>query len=307
MLRLFVSILVLYVGQSYGQTIDVADVKSNADVERLMQSFGDRYDKFQVMTIGEIYEKGSGLYKRTADSLGVTKAYYKTDFDQNGFTDLLVMGKSYDFTLYMVMNFGNDSLQLQRLTSGIFTECIYPIFENDTILNLYHFKMLDRMGNVDPNLIKKSLVYKFGTFIERNPEPKEFDIVKIEFRTTPCFGQCPVFELSFNQNGHARLVARSYNRPSREGKLLSGKFKTVLTDSMYIEIVDLLYYLDFPNLEDRYSVNWTDDQSSWLKITYNKGEVKEINDYGLAGTYGLRQLYRLLFDLRFNQDWDKKL
>jgi len=56
--------------------------------------------------------------------------------------------------------------------------------------------------------------------------------------------------------------------------------------------------------DNSYRVSWTDDQTSTLKITYDNGKVKTIRDYGLIGTFGLSQAYKLLFDLRGSQPWN---
>jgi len=68
--------------------------------------------------------------------------------------------------------------------------------------------------------------------------------------------------------------------------------------------VNLLNYIDFETLQDNYAVNWTDDQTAKLKVTYDNGKVKSIRDYGLLGTYGLDRVYQLLFELRENQKWE---
>ena len=93
--------------------------------------------------------------------------------------------------------------------------------------------------------------------------------------------------------------------PGKRGssKEIKGVFRTVVTDNSYSNIIDLLNYIDFPNLKNNYAVSWTDDQRCTLTITYNNGQKKEIRDYGLIGTYGLDRVYQLFFDLRFNQKW----
>jgi len=70
-------------------------------------------------------------------------------------------------------------------------------------------------------------------------------------------------------------------------------------------LTELINYIDFANLEKDYAVNWTDDQSCTLKIVYDGNKIKEIRDYGLIGTFGLKKLYEQLFELRFNQNWKK--
>jgi hypothetical protein len=61
--------------------------------------------------------------------------------------------------------------------------------------------------------------------------------------------------------------------------------------------------MNLKSLQDNYRVPWTDDQTSWLKIKFNDGSVKEIQDYGLRGSFGLRLLYNIFFDLRSSENW----
>ena len=69
---------------------------------------------------------------------------------------------------------------------------------------------------------------------------------------------------------------------------------------------DLLCYTDFPNLKNDYSLVSFHHPRGTLKITYDNGKVKTINDYGLVGTYGLKRVYNMIFNLRFNQNWKKE-
>ena len=62
-------------------------------------------------------------------------------------------------------------------------------------------------------------------------------------------------------------------------------------------------YKEFSDLKDKYEVNWSDDQTSTLIITYDGGKTKKIIDYGLVGTFGLNRIHDLIFKLRDNQDW----
>ncbi|WP_419487875.1 hypothetical protein [Chryseobacterium bernardetii] len=82
-------------------------------------------------------------------------------------------------------------------------------------------------------------------------------------------------------------------------------FKSKIKISDFNTIEELLNYINFSKLKDFYSVSSTDNPTSELTITYGNGKTKKIQDYGLAGTYGLKKLYDLLFDLRFNQDWKR--
>ena len=57
-------------------------------------------------------------------------------------------------------------------------------------------------------------------------------------------------------------------------------------------------YLKTETLKDKYSVNWTDDKTGYLTIYYTDGDKKEIEDYGMVGTFGLSILFDFLYELR---------
>lgn len=311
MRRILLSALLLLVtsqimfGQKFPSKID--SINDGKDVEQLIRRFGENYEKFSLKPIGTFqasYGRDSQC-KQIADSLKITKSFYKADLDNNGYTDLLAIGDYYDFVIFVVLNYGNDSLVLNRLTRRSFQECTYPVIINDGI-RYYYFSQPDwRQKNQQSSLQYKDLVFRFGDFIEKNSHPANYSIEKIEYQTSICFGTCPKFFLSIDQDQSAVFKAELYNENPNTSKEIKGEFFTTLNDSSYLEIINLLNYIDFPKLEDKYAVNWTDDQSSILTITYNDGHVKTIKDYGMIGTYGLDRLYQLLFALRFNQDWKK--
>jgi hypothetical protein len=73
----------------------------------------------------------------------------------------------------------------------------------------------------------------------------------------------------------------------------------------FLVIVNILNYIDFKNLKDSYSVGHTDAPTAKLKVTYDNGRTKYIEDYGMRGNYGLIATYDMFRDLRFNQKWAK--
>jgi len=109
-------------------------------------------------------------------------------------------------------------------------------------------------------------------------------------------GSCPVFNIAFDKNGNAVYTAETYN-PKQ------GKFSATLKKNNLDEITTLINYLAVTKLLDDYRVSWKDDQTCWLRIKFTDGTVKEIKDYGMRGTFGLRLLYNKFFELRNNQEW----
>lgn len=266
------------------------------------------------------------LTKRIADSLNITESFYKADIDNNGFSDLIIIGddnscssgypetnskRSCNYSVYALMNFGNDTINpvdLMRLNFSGYT--IVPKIEdvNDkTSLSIFESP---QYNGKKKNFKKIELAYVLGSFIEYNKNPKKFTIEKIEYEAEPCYGKCPIFELTINNDRTAVLNAIEFNsldpnlREYKISRELKGKFKTVITNEKYQEIIDLLNYLDFPTLEDNYSIPVTDIPGSVLKITYNQGKTKIISDYGKKGTLGLIKLYDLIENLRTNQEWE---
>ena len=292
----------------------IDNLKTENEVENFIKSFDKKgYEDFTISNIQEIksrYGEDYSFCKKIADSLNITKSFYKADFDQNGLTDILVIGNYYNFNIFVVMDFGKGRLKLYRLTRRSFQDCVVPEISkigDKTVIN-YHYKSEPNWRDKEQKseIRNKELVYKFGDFIEYNRNPKEYNIEKIEYQTTMCYGICPEFSITIDKNKKGFFHAKTYNRNGRNGKEIKGKFTTTIKEKDYKTIIELLNYIDFPKLKDNYAVNWTDDQSCTLKITYDNGKVKEIEDYGLIGTFGLNRLYNLMFELRFNQEWKKK-
>jgi len=309
MKKLLITIAFLSIFQiAQGQNRNIDEINTNEGVENLIISFDKEYEDFELKRpIGKISKRNNknNFCKRVSDSLNITKSYYKSDFDKNGYTDILAIGDYSDFNIIIIMNFGNDSIKLNRLTRRSFQNCVFPKIVNDSIIDYYYKTEPDWTTKEKPRLVKKSLIYKFGDFIEFNTNPKKYNIKKIEYQTTMCYGTCPKFSIKINKDKTAIFNAEYYNQKKRNSKIIHGNFKGRIENDSYTELVNLLNYIDFPNLKNNYSVNWTDDQTSTLKITYGNGKIKEIKDYGLIGTYGLDRLYHLLFEFRFNQNWRK--
>ena len=300
----FLTSLQLASGQRIPTKIEKAE--SEADVEMLIRSLGEGYKNFTIKPINQFQGSHGGINfcKRMSDSLHITRSFYKADFDKNGYPDLLVIGENYGFEIVIVMSYGNDSLNPYRLTRKSFQECTFPKILENTIIRYYYMSIPGRMEkNRKASLQFANLVFKYGDFIEYNPLPKKYSIERIDFKTTICFGTCPVFNISINGDKSSSFEAQEFNKQTDTSAEITGTFKSTLEDSSFNEIINLLEYIDFPSLKDEYSVSWTDDQTSTLTVTYNNGKIKTITDYGMIGTFGLDRLYQLLFALRFNQHW----
>lgn len=299
---------------------EIDKLVSTKEIENFIQKKDTNYKKFVLRNIQDFKRDNlDSINKILAQKVKANQSFIKADFDNNGYTDLLAIGDnrqiislgengeeiSHDFTTIVLMNFNNEYKIIDINKSRFYP--IVPKVEytnNEAFLVVYSStRLLTDLKKFKES--KTKLTFKFGNFIEYNADPKKHSIEKIEYSTNGCFGTCPVFKLEINKNHTAKFVAQHYNFDEDMDHYTDkdeGKFKTTISEKEFNELIEILNYIDFSNLKN-YSVTWTDDQTSTLKITYDNGKVKTIYDYGLVGTYGLKRTYEMLFDLRKNQNW----
>lgn len=133
----------------------------------------------------------------------------------------------------------------------------------------------------------------------------------IEYKTTPCFGFCPVFAMTINPDRTAVLEAEHFNftkTPSKDefSKPREGTFKTTIKEADYNKLVSLLNGLDVKNLNENYGQkNVSDLSSSNLTVNFPDGTSKKVEDYGKRGSEKLIEVYKFFEDLKLNQQWTK--
>lgn len=306
------------------QTIqsEIDQLSSKSEIEKFIQKSDTNYRKYELKNLQDFNRShgNDSINKILANKLNVKTNYEKVDFDNNGYTDLLVIGdnhtcfgeggKSCSFSPIVLMNYGENKTKILNIDLE-WEKAIVPKVEflnSQPFLVIYKKKLIDWQKKTYSES-KTILTFKFGDFIEYNESPKKNKITKIEFNTSGCFGTCPVYELTLNRDSLSIFNAQYYNfnkkREIAYGKE-EGVFYTKINDKEFNKLEEILNYINFENLNKEYYVTWTDDQSGNLKITYNNGKVKTISDYGMIGTYGLKILYEKLAELRFNEKWRKK-
>jgi hypothetical protein len=228
------------------------------------------------------------------DSLKPQKTWWKADFDLNGLTDLLIIRNTHNGpeTVY-ILDQGN-LFESKNLSMGnLYEQCSFAIPVNNKIA-YYSIKILDRYGNLS-KLIKQDLVYRNGSFIEENPNPARHHILEIEFEAGGSHRINSSTKIEIVSN---RDVLTTVTKDDR-----SEVYSSRLSQEKFKEIIDLLNYIDFENLQNEYHVSYSDAATNHLKITYDDLKVKTIRDYGGMGTRGLRKLYNTLLSLK-NQHSD---
>lgn len=266
----------------------IDDIKTAAEIEKLINSIDKK--RFELFTVNELLKFEKQYCEELANTVQA-KPWTKADFDNNGYTDLLVIGKNNNHSVIVILDIGKNNFVVKSLTRNFFRDCTFPVVQDiGEQPSITYYSM-----GYPP--LAKTLVYKFGDFIELNNSPKTYKIEKIEYRASGCFGGCPSFELTINPNRNAIYKPVYFNKKKK------GTYKGKIETSQFNELINLLNYIDFPILQNDYYVTWTDDQTSFLTITYDGGKVKKIKDYGLVGTFGLSKVYETLFDFTENQTW----
>lgn len=134
---------------------------------------------------------------------------------------------------------------------------------------------------------------------------------KIEYQAGACFGFCPVFKMTINPDRTAIFEAEHFNfndKPSKDefSKPREGTFTGTIKEKDYNKLIRLLDGLDVKNLKDKYgSRNITDLSTAYLRINFNDGTSKNVEDYGKRGSEKLSEVYHFIEDLRKNQQWTK--
>ncbi len=276
----------------------IDSIQTAQQIEELIKKIDVRYKYFDVNIDLKF---PSERCQKLSDSLKI-EPWSIVDFDNNGLSDLLVVGQG-GHSITCIFDKGNDKYEIKRINSS--NDCTFPVVRTINKSNIIDYYYPINTSGLDwhkPQISEHIiLIYKFGDFIEQNLDPTEKMIEKIEYAVSGCYGPCPVFNLTIDSEKSAYWNAEMDNIINE--KEFKGHYRSSIDEVHYEQIVDLLNYIDFTKLNGNYSVDWTDDQTARLKITYNNGETKSINDNGLIGTHGLSRLYQLLSELRLNQEW----
>ena len=279
----------------------VDSIQSDNDVSVFLKRIDKRFlsDKdrpLQILPTATIRQKLN--CDSIADKWNINN-WEKIDFNSDNKTDLIVTTFWYDFDVFVAIDKGDNTYQLIQLSKDVFQNCELgkPIqLNSEQLLLFYRFKSEYNYPSKDFLDFKQisridTLVYKFGGFIEKQMMSASYDISEIEYHTSSGWtGISPIYKLRITRRGKATFGATS-NNPKEMIPVRKVKKEVVKA------ISDLIQYINVKKLKDDYLVNWTDDTTVFLKITFRDGTIKEIVDYGLIGTFGLNQLYELLLML----------
>ncbi len=298
----------------------IDQLHTKAAIEAFIRKSDTNYKKYELKKLQDFHRSynNDSINRVLANRLHINTQFEKADFDNNGYTDLLVIGDNHtcssssvepcSFTPIVVMNFGPNNIKIIPINLD-YTDAIAPLvsYKEDQPFLMVFKKKRDY---ITKKIIKKKyqLTYRFDNFIEYNPHPSSRTVSNIQFISGLCFGECPYYKLELSNQGQSTFYAYEYNRPtatSSPSMLMEGVYTTTLSSRTFKKLEELINYCDFQNNKNNYFVTRTCSSTGYIKITYTNGEVKRIQDYGMVGTYGLRILYHEFAKLRFNHQWKK--
>lgn len=250
------------------------------------------------MNVTDSLITGEGLRTVVKEVFKIKKPWSKADFDQNGLTDILVIYDNdiYGFRVMCILDKGNK-YEVKFISYSDFDNYLFPTVQKNKI-KCY---ILDNdLRAIIPEQFY--LIYKFNGFIEENESPTNYKIEKIEFTFQSGWGlgEYDDLYLTIDSDRKANWLSKRLIKTQR--KDVKKTFKTVITEDKYNEIIDLINYSEFEKINsDAFGCDDCDDVS--LKITYNNGKTKVINDNNLDKKFSLKKLYSLLLELTKNQKW----
>jgi hypothetical protein len=290
---------------TYPNRID--ELKSTEEIVEFVKSVHPRFeDTWREFTIPPTEELAKEL-----DCDGVfqewgIKNWEKVDLTNDGLTDLLFISHQYGYAPYAIIDNGDGSFKVHSLWRSSFEKCelAKSIKLNDkNHLKIYqarskwnNAKDLLSLEAIEYKFID-TLTYKFDSFVELNDDPANYKIEKIEFKSGPCDGTCPVFSLVLDTSGKVDFDGAYHVNFQGESSMNIGV-------DFFQELTSILNYIRVKELEDDYQVTWTDDATAFLTVTFANGEKKRIRDYGMQQTYGLIALYKKLTKLALQTDWE---
>ncbi len=257
----------------------IDDIRTTSEIQELLTKLNPNDSKFVIPdTISTQYQSKKKC-QRIMDSVGA-KIWVKADLDGNGYTDMLVSGiKGDDFRAYCIMDSSSNHFYTVPLTTLAFQPVTYSVIKmkDDQCVILY-YSTRDKHSWYDTSetLHIDTLIFRKGHLTELNEKPEKHQISEIHFGSESVWGSSRFIDFDINGPVSCDL----YNTPSGR--------------SLFSEVQDLLNYSGFTRLDTFYTVQWTDDATAHLRIIYDNGTIKQIEDYGLQGSFGLMHIYDVL-------------
>jgi hypothetical protein len=216
------------------QKTKIDSITSVHELSNFIQKADSSLNNFSYIT-PQLYKKdfySTLKLKQKLDRIFPKSNFLKVDFDNNGYTDIILTGEvGFSYHVFALMSYGNNKYSSIELTLPDFPTDfpVYPklVYINETPAIELYTKGSSCLEQ-ENQIIKETLIYKHNTFLEYNEKPQDLDVCKIEFRRTGCYGSCPVFNLTLRADSISNFRAIAYNyKPSRD-KILNKILKATM-------------------------------------------------------------------------------
>lgn len=127
---------------------------------------------------------------------------------------------------------------------------------------------------------------------------KNAKIKKIIYKHTACFGTCPSYEVTFNNNGDAEYNGKYFVR-------MVGRYKGKIEKHIFARLTYLIDKFNILNLRNDYSSRVSDASAAILTIEFKNKEVKGIRNYNNYGPIELWGIDKVIEEITKEINWYK--
>ncbi|WP_276499348.1 DUF6438 domain-containing protein [Pontibacter litorisediminis] len=179
-----------------------------------------------------------------------------------------------------------DSIMLYptKRTSGFhtytLTDDLLTVNNNGTSNSLKLLKL-----NKDSLVLEQ--VNKILRYSRAKPVNPELEFSTINFSTGPCEGNCPVFDLTINENGQVEYVGKLYSEKS-------GEHHGQLPQQLLKNLNELLSHIDFQKVSKNQLPPPADNQQFELRIRFKNNQAVQVKN----GKADVR--YKTLLNVLYN-------
>ncbi len=145
----------------------------------------------------------------------------------------------------------------------------------------------------------KHLVILFVTFLAAGcsvTKTTDDSELVMSLEKLQCLGSCPTYKLSIYNNRTAVFEGHQFTS-------MEGKFTTKLSKEKYHELIKQFQEAGFFEMEDVYTANIMDGQTTYIYFKY-EGREKKILDY-FKPPKPLRELEKMMENLVQTENWRK--
>ena len=150
-------------------------------------------------------------------------------------------------------------------------------------------------------------LFAFSLMLNCSTTQNSVKYSNIVYEAGPCRGFCPTYKMTINEDRTAILEAEQFNFSQvRNPETSEGTFKGTIKQEDFNKLVAMLDSLNPKQLKAYYgNQNVSDLPTSFLKINFQDGTTKTIEDYGKNGTPELEKIYQFFEELKTSQSWTK--